>query len=274
MTDEDRNDLAYWFPRLESTGVAVPKTVILNTTFPFEEIMDGRRRTRQERRELGDFVFALHDAAMSVGGYPAFLRSGHMSGKHRFSLTCRIEGPRDWETHLMAIAENEAMAFMFETVGLGVWAVREWLTLPHRFTIYKGMPWATEARVFVRDGHVECVHPYWPIDAVEAGRPTRASAIAGSITNVDDDWRAEWTRQFQTIADHTLVLSVLAERAARAFDGYWSMDFAWGIRPRAAVMADGQGLGWTAIDMADGVRSYHWPECERCPEEQRIAQAR
>ena len=49
----------------------------------------------------------------------------------------------------------------------GGFAGREFLELDWTFRAFHGkMPVSTEVRTFLRDGAIECMHPYWPPEAI------------------------------------------------------------------------------------------------------------
>src|SRR3989337_1939956 len=68
-------------------------------------------------------------------------------------------------------------------------------------------------RYFVRDGQVQCHHPYWPEDALrfEGRRPW--------------GWRKRLKVLNQETFGEVSRLWVYAERLAAHLDGYWSVDF-------------------------------------------------
>lgn len=236
----DKNDLAYWFPILAATGVKVPRTEILKTDFNLLILLDGKRPNG-----FADFLESLGAAARRVGSYPIFLRSGHVSGKHEWKNTCFVEKEDDLLQHVVNIIEYGEIASF---IGLPVqtWAVREFLPLRHKFTAFNGMPVANERRFFFRDGKVVCHHPYWPID---------------SIRNPSCDHWQEILKDMSRGGDGSYIhLMTEMECVTKAFDGYWSLDW--------AQHDDGS---WYAIDMALGDDSYHWAGCPNEPADQKKA---
>jgi hypothetical protein len=235
---EDRNDLAYWFPRLAAAGVPVPRTEIVATDLPLIGLCDG-----QPPEGLDGFLGRLRAAAGRLG-YPAFLRTGHGSGKHQWRRTCYLAGPEDIPAHVAALVEWSALV---DFLGLPTrtWAVREFLPLEAPFHAFDGMPVAREFRTFFRAGRLLCIHPYWPPDSIR--NPSRA------------DWRellaaASELSQPSRALDARPALERIVERVAPRFDGAWSLDLARAV--------DGT---WYAIDMAEMDRSFHWPGCPNAP---------
>jgi hypothetical protein len=235
---EDRNDLAYWFPRLQASGVPVPRTEIVRTDVDLMALLDGRMP-----EGYAGFINDLGAACARIG-FPVFLRTGHGSGKHEWSRTCYLAARTCYlSAHVTALVEWSALAHI---MGLPTttWAAREFLHLRHHFTAFRGMPIAREFRAFVADGALQCLHGYWTAVAIRNA----------SIPN----WERRLEQQQRVDTYTTAALKPLIERAARQLDGAWSIDF--------AQRADG---AWVAIDAAEAERSFHWPDCPHRPEAQR-----
>lgn len=235
MTDIDINSMAFWFPSLENAGLPVPKTRFVSmcpkaqyqaciaiSGDPFDE----------EPVELAAFFKTLTDAAKDIG-FPAFLRTGHTSGKHNWEHTCHLTSADDVPKNVCGIVEYSELASMFG-LPYDLWAVRELLptkTYGH-CPAYGNMPFAREFRVFIKNHEVQCLHPYWPVEALKQGRAIHTDLEAmNSLHDID------------AIRD-------LANRAAKHFDGYWSVDILDTMN------------GYYIIDMADGHMSYHMENCE------------
>lgn len=237
---EDRNCLSWWFPKLEAACLPVPKTIILTMPVAAQEdffsAFDGT-----DSPDGGVAVKAFGDqvraAVAEVGGPPAFLRTGHTSGKHNWSRTCFLSDPALAESHLFAIIEFSEIC---DLMGLpwSTWAVRE--MLPTKVfgscAKYGGMPVAREFRFFVDGGEIRCWHPYWPDQSLVDGGATEAVRKAvtdGHLTNVGEANR----------------LYDVARRAGAALGGAWSVDI---LDTR---------LGWYVTDCALAEDSWHWPGC-------------
>lgn len=155
--------LSYWFPKLLAASVPVPRTEIVRTETPLVELLDGR-----EPDGFKALLDRLHAAALAVGGYPVFLRTGHGSGKHDWPQTCHVPARADLRRH---VANLVAWGHLVDLLGLptAVWAVREYVALDAGFTAFGGLPVARERRYFIAGGQVLCHHPYWPADAIREG---------------------------------------------------------------------------------------------------------
>jgi len=244
ITGNDRNCLSYWFPRLERTGVPVPRTEVIRVDdgengWTLTAVLEG-----EEPPAFAPLVASIRAAASRLG-YPAFLRTGQGSGKHEWKWTCYLAGPDYVPRHVGALIEWSHMVDMF---GLphGVWCVRQMLPVEPIVVLptYQDMPLVKEVRAFVRGGRVVCHHPYWPLKAIADGFGCRANG------RVDDGIVAYAAAAFPTAADEPH-WRPLAERVAAAFadDGAWSVD----------LLATRDG--WYVTDMAEAGRSYHWPGC-------------
>jgi hypothetical protein len=182
-------------------------------------------------------VRAVKVAAFELGGYPVFLRTGCMSGKHAWLETCHVPGPDDVQARMATLVREQATAFGVPPVGEFV--VRELLDLETGFRAFRGrMPVNTEVRAFVDGDEPVCLHPYWPEEAIYGASR--------------QDWRVV-LREMQDIeaGDRGLLLELSAALGGHRLQGAWSVDWA---RHR-----DGR---WFLIDMAPAGMSYHAPECE------------
>jgi len=230
--DEDRNNLAYWYPILADTGVRTPKTEIIETGCYMLELLDGK-----EPEGFDYLLGGLLNAADLVGGFPIFLRTGHTSGKHQWKYTCYVERPDDLGQHVADLVEASEFASIFG-MPCETWAVREFLKLRSSFTAYEGMPISVEVRSFIHDHQIVCRHNYWTHTALESGNPR------------DADWNRKWLEMSYMIGMFSSQIRPDVQCVADAFDGDWSVDF--------ALADDGTAY---AIDMALAKDSFHWPGC-------------
>jgi hypothetical protein len=228
----DRNSLAYWFPPLEAAGLPVPRTEIVRYDGgDLLDMLDG-----MEPFGWDDLVARIRGAGDRIG-WPVFLRTGHGSGKHEWARCCYLADPDDLGEHVFALVEWSHLVDMFG-LPTNVWAVREMIPTAPLFTCngFDGFPVVREFRLFVRDGDVEHIQPYWPPDAVELGGPD------------DPGWRAKLagaSRLSAATGDH---LAAVARAAVAALGGgFWSVD----------LLEDRDG-DWWLTDMAEGERSFRW----------------
>ena len=225
--------MSYWYPRLQLSGVLTPRTEIVRTGVNFWPLFDG-----QPVEGFGEFVAELAGAAQQVGGFPAFLRTGHTSAKHDWKNSCYVASETELRSHVIAILEyGECTSLM--GLPVDVWAVRELIpTICHFLAFHGRMPITQERRYFFADGMVCCRHPYWP-----------DSAFINQWCSTES-WRAALRVMNLETKQETGNLAMLTQRVAAHFDGAWSLDWLLG--------ADGR---WWAIDMATAETSWHWPGC-------------
>lgn len=234
MPDEDRNDLGWWFPRLQALGtLQMPETEIVRTDVELFSLLDGK-----EPSGWGDFMHELTTAVELIGA-PCFLRTGHTSGKHSWRECCYVEDATEeavgW--HVVSLVEQSANADLFG-LPTETWAVRRLVETAPLFELpmYGGFPVTREFRLFVTgDGEVEHLQPYWPAGAVEQGGPE------------DPGWRERLAEASRITLGERAALASLASTAQRALGGAWSVDF----------LQDAAG-GWWLTDCAEAERSFRY----------------
>lgn len=229
-----KTSLLYWWPKVKDLGIPVPRTEIWEADLKswFDAMEGGRLPPNLAFLEEAQRVARLI-------GYPLFLRTDLASGKHGWKRTCYVEEESLLPRHIYRVLEENEIAGI---VGLDYRALvfREMLTLFAPFTAFRGdLPIARERRYFIRDGKVECHHPYWIEEAVAGGRPKA------------EGWRETLAMLNMEHESEVEILTRYSEKVAEAMGGYWSIDYAFAV--------DGT---WYLIDMAEGEKSWH-PECER-----------
>lgn len=226
----DKNSMLYWWPKIETLPIPQPRTIAVNVSRRLVEgVADGI---------MYSLPATLADAARQLG-YPVFIRSDYLAGKHHWKDTCYVATEDDLASHVYRVIEETLTCDM---LGKPVKAIifREFIPMESRFTAFYGnMPVNPERRYFVRDGKVICHHPYWIEDAL-------ARSKRPSVPN----WR-ELARVMNHESPNEIEqLSAYAEMVSQRFDGYWSVDF--------CKAKDGR---WLLIDMAMGDESWHPAEC-------------
>lgn len=232
-----RTCMTYWLPKIITAGLPVPRTALVelgeDECKDIWRVFDGQAVTGV----CDPFLAKLKVAADSMG-YPCFLRTGHTSAKHSWDDACYLRSRDDILGHVLTIIEYGEMTGI---MGLphNWWAVREFLpTMPvATCPAYNNMPVCREWRAFVRDDQVECVHPYWPLEALERGGVPDAAEVCLQLWLFEDEAMAG--------------IREMASRAGKACGGYWSVDF---LETRK---------GWYLTDMAEGEKSFHWPVCDK-----------
>lgn len=239
----EENSMCWWWPRIKHTAVLKPATEIIDAGDELLEFFwvlmgcfegEAKGDTVAEPQEPAwmDDVLVAADAL----GYPVFMRTDLASGKHDWKSTCFVPDRNAVHRNFFSLIEENVNA---DIVGLPCRAlvIREYIEPAATFTAFWGeMPVGRERRYFVRDGIVECHHPYWPEEAIH--NPSR------------DDWREQLALLNRESEDEKAFLADCAEQLAQCLPGYWSLDFMQG--------ADGK---WWFIDAALGNDSWH-PVCE------------
>jgi len=222
--------MAYWWPLIEG-HVRAPNTIMVPAPKGMVNLLDG-----QPIDGFDEFIRRLQGAAEAVGIYPVFLRTGHGSGKHEASRCCLVPDKQAMAKHVGALVE---WSNLVDILGLpvDVWAVREMLPTEPLHVARSGLPIVPEARMFIRDGDVACVHPYWPMEALvqrwcgleEEAAENLAAHIAVVVQNAEP------------------MLREMAQPILERVPGAWSVD--WMLTTR----------GWYHIDMGLAARSWHPP---------------
>lgn len=238
----DPTRLSYWFPLIQAAGLPVPRTEIIKLSEDDARaiwtVMMEREEGRQSHcAELTRLVDAIEHAAFNITSkltdIPVFLRTDFTSAKHDWERTCYLADRHHTERHVMEIMVFSEMA---DLMGLpcDVWVVREMLKTEPVFHAFRGMPIVREFRVFIRDGEIEHLQPYWPPDAIRNVNPPRS-------------WRQRLTVMSEALEGEIAILHDLAKRANAAVPGYWSVD-----------LLETFDRGWVLTDMAQGDVSYKW----------------
>lgn len=231
----DRNCLSYWFPKLEKAGLPVPETKIVKTDLCLHDIIDGRSLNGFE-----EFFSSLKSACLEMG-LPCFLRTGHTSDKHNWKYTCCVSKISRLANHIYNLVEFSAIA---DFIGLptNVWVVRKMLPTKPVLTAFRGiMPICREFRVFVSGSTYECMHPYWPKEALAEGFDEIPRSFQQKYVALCSLWNTEEKQ----------VIELAREAGHAVGGGSWSVDVISTIN------------GWYITDMADAEQSYHWKGCPK-----------
>ena len=228
--------MLYWYPRIRNLVIPQPKTRMYKLT-------EQELNTFHNEQFPETFMENI-EPIVSEFSYPLFVRTDFASGKHGWKDTCFIESKEKLSRNIFEIVVENLIADLF---GLPFEALifREYIPLEAGFKAFYGdMPVAKERRYFINNKQIQCYHPYWPKEAIR--------------TPDNEDWEKIIEEQNKETKEEIELLSNYALMVGEVLDGYWSVDFAYG-----------QDKIWYLIDCAEGDRSYHWLECEFCPEEMR-----
>jgi hypothetical protein len=233
--EEGLSDMAYWFPILETIGMRVPKTILVHRGgCELSHLLDEKKPDNYDR-----FERALFDAMDEIG-YPCFFRTGHISNKFEWERSCFIKSKPTGSQLLGRVTNLVEISYMANIAGrpfnYDFWAVREMIPTKPVVHHFRNMPIAMEVRAFIKDGKVQCIHPYWVEDSFKDA-PDEVKLEAMKLQIIPKDAEEELMQMLAYIADH--------------FNGYWSVD----------MLRDVDG-NWWCTDMGTGDRSYHLPSCK------------
>jgi len=233
----NKNSMFYWWPIVKDLPVPQPKTIMVRHEGAFKGRLSYDPIDGKPDEYFNEMLKGVKKAAQEIG-YPVFIRSDGTSNKHDWKDSCYVVSEDQLYEHIVNILERTAMAMGLGFMGI---AVREFLELDWRFKSHWGeMPVAREFRMFVREGKLECWHPYWPPSAIQ--RPTI------------ENWY-EVLKEMQVLSlDELEHLTEMAEIIGEAVGGYWSID-----------LCHAKNGVWYMTDMALGEDSYHWGTCQHAP---------
>ena len=246
MKEYPKNSLFYWYPKIKDLGIPMPETVMI--PFPSEDtvgalfFIDSEYREKKDDQLKEEYEALIAEACAKIG-YPVFLRTDETSNKHGWNDTCFLTKEGSIPRHLYDLIEFTEMAGMMGGLNIHGFVIREFLQLDTRFTAFHGrMPIAKEFRLFVKDGKLQCWHPYW----------FPACMVRPDIENWFDV-----LMDMEKLDELNLErLTIWAELIGQTVGGYWSIDF--------CKLKD---KSWAMTDMAQGQDSFHWSTCEHTPEE-------
>lgn len=233
LDKNNRNRLSWWFPKIPS-DIFVPETEIITCDgADLLGVLDN-----QPSAAFGPLCRQIIEAGNRLG-WPLFLRTDYLSGKHGWKDTCCVPGPGRVAKHVSRLIGESLMA---DPMGFPVdtWIARKFIPTERAFTAFHGdMPIVKERRYFVEDDKVVCHHPYWPPEAFE------------HVPVLSGDWVDELESINRESAHEIQLLSRRSSCVGKKIGGSWSIDWLWS-EPHCR---------WYLTDMAEAYMSYHWPEC-------------
>lgn len=230
----DKTSMLYWYPIIKDLPIPKPKTTWVEIPFEvFEEYAYMEPRGKEPR--IVKYGPNILTKAKEIG-YPLFLRTDLASGKHSWEKSCYVEKEEDLFKHIWEVVEFN---FIADIIGLPCEALvfREYIPMASQFTAFWGkLPISPERRYFIRDGKIECHHPYWFEGAIEkSGFPPLTFG-----------WKKILEEMNKEPDEEVDLLTMYSDLVARVLDGYWSVDF--------CKARDGR---WILIDLAEGEKSWH-----------------
>ena len=150
----EKTSLLYWYPKIKDLGIPTPKTIIYK--IPKKELI-GMRRENGVPVTMAAKVKPIADQF----GYPLFLKTDQAAGKHSWNASCYVSCEEVLQNNIFGVIEANLNA---DIIGLPFKALvfREYIPMESTFTAFCGqMPIAKERRYFIKDGEIQCHHPYW-----------------------------------------------------------------------------------------------------------------
>jgi len=225
-TCERMNSITFWLPKLQNVQCPIPKTIMINADIDLGPMVDGVEVEGTDR-----FFNELNNAA-NILGFPVFLRTEMLSNKHDWINSCFIENEKQFPSHIVNLLEMSAVVTIDRFKDCNFFAIRKMIETEKAFTYFNGMPITKEIRVFIRNGKIECQHPYWPKDVFEKIDDT----LIKKVQELNDDDKD--------------IINKYGNYLAKIFHGWWSVDF----------LKSKKG-DWYCTDMAIGESSWHDEKC-------------
>jgi hypothetical protein len=239
------NNFADWHPLLVASGVPTPASAVIHTDIDLAPLL---------REVSPDGLSSLvEDVTAAAGrfGFPAFLRTGHTSGKRDFARTALVRSPHNVLPNIAALVRHSALA-TDEGLPTTTWVVREFLPIRPAFIAFRGLPIGAERRYYFNAlGQVAGRHPMWDpaVIAGAAPRGPQGPMAAHEWGPVLDVLNREEDAEVDTLTQMT-------QAVADTFAGHgaWSVDYLYS-----------HGRGWVAIDMARFEDSDVWAAHPNAP---------
>jgi len=274
---EEINSMLYWWLKVVKVDVPKPKTVLVSID---EELVkniflcymsegEDRNACSHVKEYLPPYLDLLDECVgMYIGNYPVFVRTDYSSCKYvwvKGKPLYRVESKQELANIYSIICkchEPLTVRSPFGAPAPKAIAIREWLDIvkwTNRLPKYYGN---LEVRVFVRNGKVEKVYPYYHWSGLVEG-VVDAEKDRDTLPLLEKEYVENYV---SAIISSIKTIKEYAERIANAdgIKGYdWSIDFA---------LVDKNGkLEWYFIDMALAEASWR-PEKET-DEDKLIAEA-
>lgn len=229
-TDREMTCAKHWLPVAEKIA-PTPKTVVIPVPHDLIFMLDGEKPL-----DIDEIMEQIARAGEELG-YPVFLRTDYLSGKHSWNLCC---GGLTDRTKIHEVVANLVNESALADQPLTMFLAREMLEVTPIFHAFRmGLPVSREFRFFVKEGEVYHIQPYWPEDALK---------------NYVDDGLENWAEVLRKVSTLTPEeYAPLAEMTKRiSLDENlrckgWSVDW----------LCDAKGKWWLT-DMAVDTVSYKW----------------
>lgn len=214
----EESSLLKWFPVVKKLDISVPKTVIVEVPAAPETIKDATQKI----------------------GYPLFMKTDLVAGKHDWEDTCFVEEAKYLESNIINLLTELETVDMEAGTPFNALIFREYIELDSRFKAFLGMPVARERRYFINEGKVLCHHPYWIPHAIRFWHNTEEPK----------DWKYLLKDINTESKEEINILTQYAQMVGDVFKNDWAVDF-----------AQSKMGTWYLIDMQRSKISWH-PDCK------------
>ena len=242
--DERLNLFSHWFPKVENCGIAVPKSVVIQVPHNLHEhlYMD---HPDEDIDAVRAWVKSSVDPVLEASGlkgHMLFIKNGSFSYKYDACAGCLPPPSPDIAMNIINIMYYDAM---FDVGGCSELVIRERITHNSKVTptIYNGLPFRTEFRVFYDFDTREVIFcaNYWDYDYCYSHLHDRTDRI------VFDAMREEMQKSYESHKQEAVDLVKTSMRNVDGLTGPWSVD----------LMLTERGEFYL-IDMALAERSAYW----------------
>ena len=181
-----------------------------------------------------------------------YLRTDNSSQKHSFRKTCRLPDEKSLLGHILELVDSNMASDLIDNALV----FRKWLDLDAGFSAFDGLPINVEARLFINSGEIQCIHQYWPEDAIKSWwthkKIFERQFNAKLPFQINPSWKNILKYQNNIVQESIPILEKYAKLVIEKIgNDYWSVDFALGRDSK-----------WYLIDCAAGEVSYHYPDCK------------
>ena len=229
-----KSSMLYWYPKIKDLPIPQPKTIFILQDDHWWDYLDGRVFSKQ-------MIKTLKIGIANLGGTPVFMRTDLASGKHQFVQSSFVDSIASVSQRLYCLIEQNAThSLLFDSI-----VIREYITLNWKFKAFNGLPIASERRYFIKDGQVQCHHPYWPEQAIKFYGDTRQTWKNTNWSLDLENLNFETAKEIETLTEY-------AELVGAVLSGSWSVDF----------VKSAKGV-WYLIDMALAEESWHPEHADR-----------
>lgn len=251
---ENENNFSFWFPKVKSCGIPMPKTFFKKLPTHQEEpefaarlyqafYMENPRKDLDTVREWLDRDIIPELKEMKLTGH-VFVKNARFSNKFQAKGSCNLYG---LDELAQAIVNINWGAMMCGANGIDEIVVREFIESNRYITpcIYEGLPLRSEFRVFYDfdKGRPVFTANYWDFEYVFPHLYEATDRI------IFEHERGRLEAAFQENSDRVQSMVNTAMKRVNGLTGQWSVD----------ILMDEENNLWL-INMAIAQRSAYWEQ--------------